>query len=337
MASLVVLKRYLWLNLTELKGADKVPFVDFTVSPTGLFGPAVEGFAERFTATQKSSQAMRHFLPKHSNSVAASSRPKMAPTQQPAKAVPPAVQPAIRKRKRLRPALAGPALKKPLLYLLAPRSVPSADGIVFVKNYVVNVGSFHIAPIQSIGVIARKLKHKHFQKESTFALPLITSLGDPLGGLPLETIQHLATHAEVWQAIPGVSKWVLGIIKRGYTLQFARRPPRFGGEVSTSVQHSNAHVLHAEVMSLLAKRAVETVSPAQSFYSHYFLVPKKDGGLRPILDLKCPYEKAVQDDYIEADPLANMPKGLVLFTGSERSLLSHPDSPPLQAGEQQVK
>ncbi len=124
---------------------------------------------------------------------------------------------------------------------------------MFVKNYVVNIGSFHIAPIQSNGVIERKIKHKHIQKESTFALPLITSLGDPLGGLPLETIQHLATHAEVWQAIPGVSNWVLGIIKRGYTLQFARRPPQFGGEVSTSVQHSNAHVLRAEVMSLQAK------------------------------------------------------------------------------------
>ncbi|KAL0159067.1 hypothetical protein M9458_047143, partial [Cirrhinus mrigala] len=39
----------------------------------------------------------------------------------------------------------------------------------------------------------------------------------------------------------------------------------------------------------LAKGDVETVPPAQSesgFYSHYFLVPKKDGGLRPILDLR---------------------------------------------------
>ncbi len=44
-----------------------------------------------------------------------------------------------------------------------------------------------------------------------------------------------------------------------------------------------------------------------------------------------PYETAVQDDYIEADPLANMPRGLVLFAGSERHLLSHPNSPPPQA------
>ncbi len=46
----------------------------------------------------------------------------------------------------------------------------------------------------------------------------------------------LSTWTEAWQAIPGVSNWVLGIIKWGYTLQFARRPPQFGGVVSTSVQ-----------------------------------------------------------------------------------------------------
>ncbi len=66
------------LNLTEMD-ADKVPFLDSPVSHTGLFGPAVEGFAERFTATPKSSQAIRHFLPKRYSSATASSRPKMAP------------------------------------------------------------------------------------------------------------------------------------------------------------------------------------------------------------------------------------------------------------------
>ncbi len=62
MASLVVLERHLWLTLTEIKDADKVPFLDAPVSPTGLFGPAVEGFAEHFTEAQKSSQAMRLVL-----------------------------------------------------------------------------------------------------------------------------------------------------------------------------------------------------------------------------------------------------------------------------------
>ncbi len=86
------------------------------------------GFAECFTATQKSSQAMQHFLHKRSSSAAASSSPKMAPTQQPVKAAPPAVQLADRKRKGLSLAAAGAPIRKPLLCLLAPRSVPGADG-----------------------------------------------------------------------------------------------------------------------------------------------------------------------------------------------------------------
>ncbi len=87
MSSLVVLERHLWLTLTAMKEADKGPFLDAPVSSSNLSGPAVEGFAEHFTEAQKSSQAMRHFLPKRASS-AASSRPKPAPTQQPTKPKP---------------------------------------------------------------------------------------------------------------------------------------------------------------------------------------------------------------------------------------------------------
>ncbi len=139
-----------------------------------------------------------------------------------------------------------------------------------------------------------------------------------------------------WQAIPGVSDWVMGIIKRGYSLQFARRPPRFSGMVSTLVQGENARVLRSEVMTLLEKGAIEMVPPALSesgFYSRYFLVPKKDGGLRPYPRSQTPesrpHETAVQDDHAEADPLADSHRGLVLFPGPERPILSHPDSPPI--------
>ncbi len=102
MASLVVLERHLWLTFTEIKDADKVTFLDSPVSPTYLFGPAVEGFAECFTAVQKSSQAMLHILPKRSSFAAASSRPKTAPTQQPVKPAPPAAQSASKPEPRHR-------------------------------------------------------------------------------------------------------------------------------------------------------------------------------------------------------------------------------------------
>ncbi len=58
MSSLIVLERHLWLTMTEMKKADKVPFLDDPVSSGSLFGRAVEGFAEHFTEAQKSSQAM---------------------------------------------------------------------------------------------------------------------------------------------------------------------------------------------------------------------------------------------------------------------------------------
>ncbi len=43
MSSLIVLECHLWLTMTEMKEADKVPFFDTPVSSDSLFGQAVEG------------------------------------------------------------------------------------------------------------------------------------------------------------------------------------------------------------------------------------------------------------------------------------------------------
>ncbi len=93
MSSLIVLERHLWLTMTEMKEADKVPFLDAPVLSGSLFGLAVEGFAECFTEDQKSSQVMRHFLPKRTSSSFASSRPRPAPTRQTAKPTPTGPEP----------------------------------------------------------------------------------------------------------------------------------------------------------------------------------------------------------------------------------------------------
>ncbi len=99
--------------------------------------------------------------------------------------------------------------------------------------FVANIGPVQV-PKQLSAVIVGKIKHKHSQKESKFPLPCLTSTLPPCSR-SLEFIQPLAMQAEAWQAIPGMSEWVMGIIKQGYSLQFARRPPRFSGVVSTSV------------------------------------------------------------------------------------------------------
>src|SRR4029434_7959819 len=55
------------------------------------------------------------------------------------------------------------------------------------------------------------------------------------------------------------------------------------------VQREQSHFLREEIISLLRKEAISIVLPeeeAAGFYSRYFLVPKKDGNYRPILDLR---------------------------------------------------
>lgn len=73
------------------------------------------------------------------------------------------------------------------------------------------------------------------------------------------------------------------MVSNGYMLQFAHRLPCFSGVMMPHVPDRDAPVLQAEVHSFLVKmwRNMES-----DLYSRYFLVPKKDGGLRPILDLR---------------------------------------------------
>ena len=62
-----------------------------------------------------------------------------------------------------------------------------------------------------------------------------------------EAILPLAAHAKAWETIPGASERVLSTVKQGYTLQFARRPPRFQARIETRVNGEVAHLLRAEI------------------------------------------------------------------------------------------
>ncbi len=108
-------------------------------------------------------------------------------------------------------------------------------------------------------------------------------------GTSIVPLEPLAQHLEAWLTLPSLSRWLTRTIRLGYAIQFARRPPKFNGVLETSVAVRNAPVLREEIAVLLAKDAIEPVPPAemrQGFYSPYFIVPKKGGGLRPILDLR---------------------------------------------------
>ncbi len=129
---------------------------------------------------------------------------------------------------------------------------------------------------------------------SRWRVPLLPGLLDTPSQvcLPLyDTLLPLSHFIHEWERLPGVSLWVLRTIRSGYTLQFGRNPPCFDGVHLTVVNSaSKASVLQQELSSLLQKGAIEEVPQSEvkrGFFSRYFLVPKRDGGLRPILDLRC--------------------------------------------------
>ncbi len=111
----------------------------------------------------------------------------------------------------------------------------------------------------------------------------------PTAGTSVGSLVSLVRFWGAWLALPNPSRWLLRTIRLGYAIQFARRPPKYRGIHSTAVRAAEAPILRAEISVLLAKDAIEPVPPADmrsGFYSPYFIVPKKSGGLRPILDLR---------------------------------------------------
>ncbi|KAL0183522.1 hypothetical protein M9458_019218, partial [Cirrhinus mrigala] len=105
----------------------------------------------------------------------------------------------------------------------------------------------------------------------------------------LERLVPLVDYLAAWKLLPKVSAWVLRTVENGYAIQFGAPPPPFDGVFPTLVGPEQALVMEQEVETLLRKEAIEVVPPQHresGFYSRYFIVPKKDGGLRPIIDLR---------------------------------------------------
>lgn len=93
--------------------------------------------------------------------------------------------------------------------------------------------------------------------------------------------------------------------------------------IHTMVSDNSSHVLRAEVLSLL-EDTVSIISLPRNAASQAFKAtlkepPKEEGGLRPILDLRCV-------NY-ETNPCVILPCGLAYISGSERV---DQDSPPSQ-------
>ena len=95
--------------------------------------------------------------------------------------------------------------------------------------------------------------------------------------------------ASAWSAL-GADPWVVSTMTRGYRIQFLPRPQVTRTPTFTTVGDPQQRaVLQEELSTLLEKEAIREVPSGDhqaGFFSCYFLAPKRDGGLRPILDLR---------------------------------------------------
>ncbi|KAL0201442.1 hypothetical protein M9458_004629, partial [Cirrhinus mrigala] len=363
MSTMVVQERHLWLNLAEMRDAEKARFLDAPISQTGLFSETVEEFAQQFSTVKQQTEAIKHIVPRRAAS-AGPAQPTQQPPPAPRRGRPPtrvaqapqpagpAARPAQRSstRRKVAPPARPQATKNPhgqpreggssdlgraldsaSTRLSATRQTattwsmkeqfPSSLGTIYSTSDPLLDGRMLFPLSETYGrttpVPPCALKHqarsddlpsradhlhsshgsdslgraasvvRGFSPPATHCFP---SDGTPTLGTPNVTpLRPLAENFSDWLNLPNPSRWLLRTIRLGYAIQFARRPPKFRGVLTTLVQGPNTAVLRAEIAVLLAKDAIETVPSAEmkkGFYSPYFIVPKKGGGLRPILDLR---------------------------------------------------
>ncbi|KAI2653857.1 Transposon Ty3-G Gag-Pol polyprotein [Labeo rohita] len=322
MAALVAAERHLWLTLSDMKEKDRVFLLDAPLSPAGLFGDAVNAVVDRYQEARKQAAAFQRFLPRRhpAHGAAATEQPRPstsssyreAQKQSVATRAPPHRERVVKRSSRRGPRPSGPDSSGP------PRAAPSGGKRV-APQYSVSgsplcpreIGLPTLPVIQGAAVSSEH-PPQFFPPGNVAGLgsspPPRGSLGPLVQVLPagqpfqdtvpaahitpeasLERLVPLVDHLAAWKLLPNVSAWVLHTVERGYRIQFGAPPPPFNGVSPTLVGPEQGLVMEQEVATLLRKEAIEVVPPLEresGFYSRYFIVPKKDGGLRPILDLR---------------------------------------------------
>jgi hypothetical protein len=136
-------------------------------------------------------------------------------------------------------------------------------------------------PAGATQILEREMSHSDYFPRLLSHQPILCLKPEiPVAG-------RLQYFQEAWRAVTQ-NKFVLEIVSQGFALEFVQKKP-FSGIVAPKLSGDESGQIAEEVDGLLSKGAIEPVCGNQAacgFYSSYFLVPKKDGSARPILNLK---------------------------------------------------
>ena len=98
---------------------------------------------------------------------------------------------------------------------------------------------------------------------------------------------HLRYFQNNWEVITKDS-WVLRTVS-GYKIAFIQQPWQRQPPRKLTFAQAAEDSLRKEIINMESKHAISEITPDgtdQGFYSQLFLVPKKDGGQRPVINLK---------------------------------------------------
>ena len=91
-----------------------------------------------------------------------------------------------------------------------------------------------------------------------------------------------------WQALTQ-DKWVHSVTRLGYRIPFMSQPPLRTSPIPIQPPRDpeKKRLMDEEIRAMASKRAIELVTNSESpgYYSNIFLVPKKNGKWRPVIDL----------------------------------------------------
>ncbi|KAI2653826.1 Gag-Pol polyprotein [Labeo rohita] len=261
MAAMVAAERHLWLNLTGIKDRDKIFLLDAPVSSSGLFGDSVNTVVTRFREAKRHAEAFDQFLPcrgQASGLSAIQPRPSQVPLRRESQKQSVASRATPRKdwgaarhtqqpsKRPDRRSIIKAKKKRPLYYLHQRGAAVSGE------------------------MLHARLPPAIFQDTVHLTSPQISEVSK---------LVPLSEKLEAWKLRPDISPWVVRTVEKGYRIQFAYRPPRFSGVVSTSVKPERAHLLTQELQTLLDKGAIERVplpDRETGYYSRYFLIQSGD-------------------------------------------------------------
>lgn len=125
----------------------------------------------------------------------------------------------------------------------------------------------------------------------SFPPPAISSPPNSVGG-------RLSHFLPAWQELCS-DAWAIRTVREGLRLTFHDYPPLISNPIAFPLPRHRVHALRSAVSDLLSKAAIEVVPAPRDagFYSRLFLVAKKSGGWRPVIDLSALNRYLVVDHF----------------------------------------